>query len=193
MNLDLFAFVDGENILLRYEAMLKNGAKPKQSVIHIPNLLAWSPEITTRYRGDIRRISYYQTIVGDEIALDIAKSKVSEVKYQFYSNYVGPRFSSGYDSQGTIYPKIYKKSSKSTKTKSVDINITVDTLRCVINKTGNVVYLFSGDGDYLPLVEELNRNGIQVWIGAFSSGLNSSLRNAADEFIDLDKLFFEQV
>lgn len=55
----------------------------------------------------------------------------------------------------------------------------------------NVLMLMSGDGDYLPLIEEVSRRGVQVWLAAFSKRLSSALRYAADEFIDLDKHFFQ--
>lgn len=188
MSLEIFGFADGENLVLRYEAMIKNGAIPKPDAIHIPGLAVWHPRITRPYIGDMTRFSYYQTVVGDDMALDSAKESIANIKYEYCSELTAGGNS---NARGALHPKIYKKSSKSSKTKSVDINITVDALRCVINRTGNVVYILSGDGDFLPLVEEINRHGKQVWIGAFSSGLNKDLRYAADEFFDLDKLFFE--
>jgi len=48
------------------------------------------------------------------------------------------------------------------------------------------------DGDYLPLVREVMRQGIHVTTAALSSGLTPELRRAADEFVDLDKQFFQQ-
>ena len=188
MSLEIFGFADGENLVLRYEDMIKNGAKPKRDAIHIPGLLAWHPQITTLFVGDVSRLSYYQTVVGDDIFLDSAKDSISNTKYLYFSTKNQGKHP---DARGFLYPKIYKKSSKNTKSKSVDINITVDALRCVINDTGNVVFILSGDGDYLPLVEEINRHGKQVWVGAFSRGLNKNLRYAADEFFDLDSIFFE--
>jgi uncharacterized LabA/DUF88 family protein len=47
-----------------------------------------------------------------------------------------------------------------------------------------------GDSDYVPLVQEVMRQGVQVWVAALSSGLSSSLRHAADGFYDLDPVFF---
>ena len=186
MSLEIFGFADGENIVLRYEAMIKNGAKPRRDAVHVPGLLAWHPQITTSFIGDIRRFSYYQTVVGDDIFLDSAKENISNTKYSYCSTNNQRKHP---DARGFLHPKIYKKSSKNIKTKSVDINITVDALRCVINDIGNVVFILSGDGDYLPVVEEINRHGKQVWVGAFSMGLNKNLHYAADEFFNLDSFF----
>lgn len=48
---------------------------------------------------------------------------------------------------------------------------------------------FSADGDYLPLIQEIMRQGKQVNLGAFSSGLNPQLPVAVDNFYDLDEIF----
>jgi uncharacterized LabA/DUF88 family protein len=52
------------------------------------------------------------------------------------------------------------------------------------------VYLASGDGDYLPLIQEVMRRGKQVELLAFSSGLNNALPYSADNFFNLDPVFF---
>ena len=93
---------------------------------------------------------------------------------------------------GSLYTRLFKQEKRKAKTKSVDINVSVDVLRNIMNGTGDVILLLSGDGDYLPLLEEVGRHGKQVWLGAFSKDLNPNLRFAADEFINLDSIFFEQ-
>ena len=56
----------------------------------------------------------------------------------------------------------------------------------------DTVFLLSGDGDYLPLVKEIMRTGTQVWVGAFSDGLNPKIPSAVDRFIDLDQILFKR-
>ncbi len=92
---------------------------------------------------------------------------------------------------GTLNPHIFKKENRSQKTKSVDINITIDALRHTYNNSVDGIYLFSGDGDYLPLIKEIMRQGKQVTIGVFSKGFNSVLQYECDDFINLDQIFFE--
>jgi uncharacterized LabA/DUF88 family protein len=53
------------------------------------------------------------------------------------------------------------------------------------------VYLASGDGDYLPLLQEVMRRGKQVEVLAFSSGLNEQLTYSVDRFLSLDEVFFD--
>ena len=91
-----------------------------------------------------------------------------------------------------MHPRVFKKERRNQKSKSVDINICTDALRHVYNKSCNSVYLLSEDGDYLPLVEEIMRQGVSVHLAAFSDGLNEDLMYAVDDFTDLDLLFFEE-
>jgi uncharacterized LabA/DUF88 family protein len=56
-----------------------------------------------------------------------------------------------------------------------------------------IVYLFSGDGDFVELVEDIGRSGTRVCVAAFSSGVEPRLSVVADRFYLLDDLFFEAV
>jgi uncharacterized LabA/DUF88 family protein len=182
----LIAFADGENLVFRYQDMVKRGAKPKSDVLHVPDLLVWHPKFTETFVSDITRISYYQTCIGDEPKLTLAKQTIKDVRY----TYTTENGSEG-GTSGALIPRVFKKENKSAKTKSVDINLTVDMLRYTSNPQLDVLMLFSGDGDYLPLIEEVARTGKQVWVAAFSDGLNSSMKLAADEFFSLDEFCFE--
>ena len=53
------------------------------------------------------------------------------------------------------------------------------------------IAIFSGDGDYIPLIEEIMRQGIETQVFAFSSGCNSQLRYVPDDFIEIDKYFLD--
>lgn len=179
---NVMGFVDGENLVTRYEAMLKDGATPKPEVVHVPGVLVWHPAITRLFLCRYTRLSFYQTVVGDTDKLAEVNDQISRVKYEYCE---GPIM--GY---GRLHPRTFKKESRSAKTKSVDINLTVDALRAGCNGQGDVVQLLSGDGDYIPLIDEVMRHGTQVWVCAFSKGLNPQLRHVADEFFDLDDAFF---
>ena len=76
------------------------------------------------------------------------------------------------------------------KTKLVDITLAIDALRHTHSNHVDRIVLYSGDGDYVPLVKEIMRAGKQVVVGALSSGLNPEMRLVADQFIDLDEWFF---
>jgi len=66
-----------------------------------------------------------------------------------------------------------------------DVGITVDAIR--IAPSVDAIVLASGDGDFLQLVEYLKNQGKRVEIIAFGRSASSKLKEAADEFIDIEK------
>lgn len=187
----VFGFADGENLVLRFQDMCKDGHKPKSDVVHRPGIVVWHPDVTKQFYCDIVRMSYYQTVVGDESKLNDVRAQLQGVEYTYRSERPLHEKDAGTEGLGYLAPRVFKKEGRSSRTKSVDINLTVDMLRSAYNPNTDVVFLLGGDGDYLPLVKEVARREKNVWLAAFSKGLSPALRFAADAFIDLDKLFFE--
>jgi uncharacterized protein (TIGR00288 family) len=66
-----------------------------------------------------------------------------------------------------------------------DVGITVDAIR--ISPSVDVIVLVSGDGDFLQLVEYLKNQGKKVEVIAFGRTTSTKLKEAADEFIDLEE------
>ncbi len=66
-----------------------------------------------------------------------------------------------------------------------DVGITVDAIRIALGL--DTIVLASGDGDFLQLVEYLKNQGKRVEIIAFGRSASNKLKEAADEFIDLEK------
>lgn len=67
-----------------------------------------------------------------------------------------------------------------------DVGLTVDAIR--LSQSLDAVVIVSGDGDYLPLVEYLQKSaGKQVEVVAFGDTVSAKLTEAADDFIDLGK------
>ena len=66
-----------------------------------------------------------------------------------------------------------------------DVGITIDAVR--IAPDIDTIVLASGDGDFLQLVEYLKNQGKRVEIIAFGRSASSKLREAADEFIDIEE------
>ncbi|MCX6738207.1 MAG: NYN domain-containing protein [Candidatus Parcubacteria bacterium] len=65
-----------------------------------------------------------------------------------------------------------------------DVGIVVDAIRA--SATADVIILVSGDGDFIPLVEYLKNQGKRVEIIAFGRSTSSKIKEATDEFIDLE-------
>lgn len=67
-----------------------------------------------------------------------------------------------------------------------DVGLTVDAIR--LAPSLDAIILVSGDGDYTPLVEYLQKSsGKQVEVVAFGETTSSRLIDAADDFIDLSE------
>ena len=64
-----------------------------------------------------------------------------------------------------------------------DVGIAVDAIRMA--KLSDVVILMSGDGDFVPLVEYLKNQGVQMEVWAFGKSASGRLKETADEFFDM--------
>ncbi len=176
-------FVDGENLVMRYQSMLGQGYEPTDGIVHEPDYFVWHPTISTNTLLDVIRVVYYTSAVGDENKIAEAKKRIAQVHYQFTAD--------NYHGEAQIYPCVFKKLAQSKKTRSVDINIVIDVMKYAYSDAIDQIYLVSGDGDYLPLIHEVMQKGKQVMVGALSSGLNQALVHSVDEFINLDNFFFK--
>lgn len=68
-----------------------------------------------------------------------------------------------------------------------DVGMAVDAIR--MSDLLDVVILVTGDGDFIPLVEYLKwGKGRTVEVAAFGRSASGKIKEAADEFVDLEKL-----
>ncbi len=178
----VIAFVDGENLTLRYQEMLACGRVPHDEVVHEKDSFVWVPTITRWTRMNLIRVLYYTSVVGDDDKVAGVVSKIGQT--QFMS--VGE----GVVGTATLIPRVHKKPSNTKKSKVVDVDLTIDVMRAALSMPIDGILLLSGDGDYLQLVKEVTRSSKQIYVGALSSGLASGLRNNVENFIDLDGFFF---
>lgn len=184
-----FVFVDGENLVMRYQAMLEAGARQKSDIKHIKDTFVWHPRITTWSCMDIIRVTYYTSATGDLKRLSELKREIASTSFKFsYAPDNGVP-----EAEAQLVPRIFHKGAKSRKTRNVDINIVIDVMRAAHLNSCELIYLLSGDGDYLPLIEEVMRLGKQVYLCSFSSGLNENLISSVDLYETLDDVFFKSV
>ncbi|MBL8419023.1 MAG: NYN domain-containing protein [Dechloromonas sp.] len=178
-------FVDGENLTMRYQAMLRDGARPREAILHRPDTYVWREQLTrSRFRSleKIVRTYYYTSAAGDEDLVNTVRAELARIRYSSRGDDGGM--------SGQIVPIVFKKSAQDRKTRKVDIRIAIDVMRFAFTDEVERVYLASGDGDYLPLIDEVMRRGKQVEILSFSSGLSEALPRSVDMFHDLDDVFF---
>jgi uncharacterized LabA/DUF88 family protein len=183
------AFVDGENLVMRYQAMMEAGAKPKAGGAHQRDCFVWHGNVTTWSMFDFIRINYYTSTTGDLPRVDALKDSICKVEFSFSYTHDAE----APDATANLVPHVFHKPSRNTKARNVDLQISIDFLRAAHLPAADVLFLLSGDGDYIPLIQEAARYGKEIWLGAFSSGLHPKLRHHVDNFISLDEIFFETV
>lgn len=181
----MMAFVDGENLTMRFQGMLGKMMQPSSGTKHEPDTYVWHPSALVVDSVDIVRVSYYTYVVGDDARLKELNRIIRNLTWGTgHHGTTSP-------SRGHLFPRIFKKEQKSAKRKGVDISITVDILNHVYQGSVDTVYLITGDGDYRPLIEQIVRAGKQVYLAALSDGLNETLKESVDRFINLDPIFFK--
>ena len=193
----LMAFVDGENLTARFETMLHEGRRPRVTnhahlafgpVAHEMGLFAWSPATVSGFPGDeeVLRIHYYTTFSGGADKLEEFRKRVATHKALWLQDdLMVPRRTL------PLIPRVFHKTARNTKTKSVDINLCVEVLEYVRQNALDSVFLVTGDVDYLPLIDAAMKAGKRVYVAALSSGLSSQLMYGVDQFISLDDRYFE--
>jgi uncharacterized LabA/DUF88 family protein len=178
----LMIFADGENLVLRYQAMVKEGWVPRDDMFHVPDAVVWHTTFSHLVRLDeVLRATYYTYVVGDDDHVQAIREQIRKLTFSAHRNSRLPR---------TVMPKVFKKSRRNAKGKGVDIEMTVDVLSHVHSNNVDTVLLLSGDGDYIPLIREVQRCGKSVYVSAFSDGLNPELPILADSFYCLDGTVF---
>jgi hypothetical protein len=178
-------FIDGENFTLRAQKLAQErGVTLTEGPNYMRDVFVWLPglrpttAITNTENTPLQvqphavRAHYYTSVVGDD-------QKVQEVRNALWS--LG------------FHPEVFKKSRKEEKAKGVDIALTKDLLSHAFLNNYDVAVLFSGDGDYVPVVNEVKRLGKAVYVCAFSQfGLSNELRLASDMFFENEPFFTDQ-
>jgi uncharacterized LabA/DUF88 family protein len=174
--------IDGENIVMRYQAMLAEGREPLPGIVHVPDVFVWSPDLIHEW-ADVRRVVYYTSAVGDADRIHALTKQIRSLQYRSRDATT--------IRDGNVVASVFHKPKQSNKSRAVDINITIDALRYAHNGTAGTVSIISGDSDFVPLVSELMRAGVTVLVHAFSSGLGRGIDTTSDGFKFLDEAFFK--
>ncbi len=66
-----------------------------------------------------------------------------------------------------------------------DVGLAVDAIK--MSSRLDSVVLISGDGDFIPLVEYLQTQGVQVEVVSFGKSTSGKLREVVDDFVDLSE------
>src|SRR6266480_403747 len=72
---------------------------------------------------------------------------------------------------------------------NVDVMMAIDALELSVEMRPDVVILVTGDADFAYLAIKLRRRGIRVEVASVAQNLGNILRSAANDVIDLARLF----
>jgi hypothetical protein len=164
-------FVDGENLAIRYGALLKEHHQELAAhVRYEPNVFVWSVGLNNIcVRQRVVRKHYYTCAQGDADRLDTLHDSLRDA--------------------GIEAPYVFKK-DKRKGSKRVDIQLAVDMLTQATRQSYQTAVLVAGDEDYLPLVQAVKDEGRLVVLWAVKGGLSTSLRRAADHYADIGEVLF---
>jgi hypothetical protein len=181
-------FVDGENFTIQGQNyFLKPDTKCRpvfKGAWWEPNVFLWVPrhvatlaltnvfEVAPVQQHSVR--SYYYTTMasGDEDRLKDIRRRLHDLQFQ---------------------PEVFRR-NKQGRSKGVDLTLAKDLLGNAFLDNFDVAVLVAGDGDYVPLVQEVKRLGKLVYVVFFeeSLGLSEDLVRAADIFFDIRKYFCQK-
>jgi hypothetical protein len=145
-------FVDGENLTVRAQQVAKDaGVRLSEGPFYSRDVFVWTPgwpatkgmapdRESIPLQASPVRAYYYTSVVGNEEKIRSVKEALFELQFT---------------------PKVFKK-SKTRGSKAVDITLATDMLGHAHHDDYDVAVLFAGDGDYVPLVEEVKRLGKSV-------------------------------
>ncbi len=179
------AFVDGENLTIRAQEIAQEmNVNLKEKCHHARGVYVWPknwhPILPTQYgfqREDLlprgTRCHYYTSLTrAQEGQVDPTSDKLREMGF---------------------LPCIFRKQS-TRKSKGVDISMATTLLGHAYRDSYDVAVLVAGDGDFKPLIEEVQHLGKEVLVAFFEheteSGLSPELRRVADGFGRLNGRFF---
>lgn len=177
------AFIDGENLTIRSQELAKKrnlklvpgGSFERDVFIWFPQHRGWSHEVfksteqtSLVYRA--LRSHYYTSLSGDDL-------RIAKVREQLWNL--------GFE------PSVFKR-PKDRAVKGLDIAPASDMLSHGFRNNYDVAVSFGGDGDYIPLVEEVKRLGKLVYVTFFDDeNLSEEFKMAVDRFFDLSELLVQ--
>lgn len=113
----MFVFVDGENSVIRFKAILKDGKEKRDEVKYEPDVYVWSAASVQPDLHEVIRATYYTYAVGDSVYIDKMKEQLKSLT--FNKNHYSRK-------PNHLFPRVFKKEKKTAKGKGVDIQMTVD-------------------------------------------------------------------
>jgi len=176
---DWMVFVDGENFTIRGQSLANQRDVPLEPGAYwLRDVFLWVPSATGMtswlqphlyLATKPLRAFYYTAVIGDDCKTLEVRESLRSLQFE---------------------PVVVKKPKSQKHSKGVDISLAKDMLVNAFHNNYDVAVLYAGDGDFVPLVEEVKRMGKVVYGVFFSTeGLSDELRLACDSFTDITDPF----
>jgi len=179
-------FVDGENFTIRgQEFAANNKLNLEEGPAFMRDTFLWfknrrgtlaltnTDSVPLEVQPHAIRAFYYTSVVGDDAKLHRVREALHEMGFA---------------------PQVFKKTDKNKKSKGVDIALATDMLSNAYNDNFDVAVLVAGDGDYLPLISEIERLGKVIYLVFFLEkeyGMSPKLRLSSDQNFEVGKSLVE--
>lgn len=171
MNNRWMQFVDGENITCRTQELVKKaGFDILDGPTYQRDVFLWPAEHPAAFGyppwiGNFQplRSYYYTSAKCDQPGIEEIERKLRHIGFE---------------------PHVFKKDRPNEKAKGVDIALTKDMLSHAFRDNYDAAVLVTGDGDYLPLIDEVKRLGKLVYIFFIEEFTHPRLQVGADRFVD---------
>lgn len=176
---DWMLFVDGENLTIQGQKLIDSSLLIEGD-FYSEDTYIWFPCTDDGRKSTIARRKIF------EVPLSLQESATRAHYYAMTDPGNKDNLEEKLRSIG-FEPNVFTKTQKQKKTKGLDIKMTVDILGYVSRGVCSTIVLMAGDGDYVPLVQEVKRYGCLVILLYFdeASGLNRTLKIAADDYMDI--------
>jgi hypothetical protein len=177
-------FVDGEGFTGRVEELARSsGAGLGPETAYKPGVYYWFPfsypgEVLSGAEGNLIlktppiRALYFTTAAGGEKGLDEARRSIWKLGFE---------------------PKVFRKTRRAGGSRATSVAMAADILSNAYLDNFDIAVLITGDSAFVPVLEELKRQGKVVYV-VFPSlkRADMALQYAADVFISLDSRLLSQ-
>jgi uncharacterized LabA/DUF88 family protein len=179
-------FVDGENFAIRGKQVFdKAGIELRAGAFYLADTFLWAPQTSAwwkpgyldnaphQWNPTAQRAYYYTAVQGSTTEMENVRGALRKMGFM---------------------PRVFHK-AKGKRSKRVDITLATDALSNAHLGNYDIAVLMTGDEDYIPLVQEIQRMGKLVVVAFFASdgsGLSKELTLAADNLTAIDQFFIGQ-
>lgn len=101
----MMVFIDGENLVFRYQEMVKRGFVPRDDMKHEADVFVWIDGFThLRQQHEIIRARYYTYVVGDDVRVTTVRNQLRSLQFSKHMASLLPN---------TLSPCVFKKDQRS--------------------------------------------------------------------------------